>query len=222
MKKGLRRAVFLDRDGVINAMVFRPKEGIFDSPYSLAEFRLLPGVAKAVRLINDAGLLAVVVSNQPGVAKGKCDRALLDAITYQMRSELESQGARLDAIYYCLHHPDGAVTDLRRECGCRKPKPGLLLQAAREHNIDLSRSYLVGDRMKDVEAGLAAGCTTILVQQDSASDLRRTIGPRKPRWVAADLLDAVVKIRQEEESCGNLHRLGEPDRDQALASLRRR
>jgi len=188
----VNRAVFLDRDGVINAALYNPVEGKLDSPYRFEEFRLLPGAAQAIRRTNSLGFLAVVVSNQPGVAKGKCDRAFLGALNHLLHRELARQGAHLDAIYYCLHHPQAQVESLRLSCDCRKPQPGLLLQAARDLDIDLARSYMVGDLPTDVEAGRAAGCRTILV---SDSDDPPVNGQR-PHFVAADLAGAVQVIAE--------------------------
>lgn len=197
-----RRAVFLDRDGVINALVYRPEDGIFDSPYSMDEFRLLTGVAEAVRRLNSMGLLAIVVSNQPGVAKGKCDHAFLDTITVHIHQQLAQQGARLDGVYYCRHHPEAIVPELRQECSCRKPKPGLLLVAAQDHRIDLSQSYMVGDNPKDIQAGLAAGCTTILVRQNP-HEVAAVVEFCQPHQTANNLLEAVAKIIGEGESRGD-------------------
>jgi D-glycero-D-manno-heptose 1,7-bisphosphate phosphatase len=159
----MNRAVFLDRDGVINAMVYNTEFGLVDSPANPREFRLLPGVPEAMRLINQLGFLAVVISNQPGIAKGKFSVALLEAMTHQMRSELAAQGARIDAIYYCYHHPDGVVRQYSKVCDCRKPKPGMLLRAAEELGIELGQSFFVGDGITDMKAGQAAGTTNILV-----------------------------------------------------------
>jgi len=188
----VNRAVFLDRDGVINAAIYNPVEGKLDSPYRLEDFRLLPGAAQAIRLINSLDLLAVVVSNQPGVAKGKCNSAFLDALDQRLHWELARQGAHLDAIYYCLHHPQAQLESLRLSCDCRKPKPGLLLRAARELAIDLARSYMVGDSPTDVAAGLAAGCQTILL--NNADD--RPVNGQRPHFVAVDLAAAVRVIAE--------------------------
>jgi len=188
----VNRAVFLDRDGVINAAPYNPVEGKLDSPYALEDFRLLPGVTAAVRRINSLGFPAVVVSNQPGVAKGKCDRAFLGALDHLLHWELAREGAYLDAIYYCLHHPQAQVESLRHSCDCRKPQPGLLLQAARELNINLSGSYMVGDSPTDVAAGRAVGCRTILVSD--ADD--PPVNGQRPDFVAADLAGAVQVIAE--------------------------
>jgi D-glycero-D-manno-heptose 1,7-bisphosphate phosphatase len=137
------RAVFLDRDGVINANVMRDGRPV--APTRLDEFRLLPGVEDAVRALKRAGFLVIVVTNQPDVRTGRTPRATVDAMHDVIRSRLE-----VDDIKACFHtDADG--------CSCRKPKPGMLLEAARERDIDLARSYVVGDRWSDVEAGRAAG-----------------------------------------------------------------
>jgi D,D-heptose 1,7-bisphosphate phosphatase len=188
----VNRAVFLDRDGVINAALYNPIEGKLDSPYSLQDFQLLPGAAQAIRWINSLGFLAVVVSNQPGVAKGKCDRAFLERLDQRLHWELGRQGAHLDAIYYCLHHPQAQVESLRLSCDCRKPKPGLLLRAARELSIDLAGSYMVGDSPADVAAGRAAGCRTILLSD--AND--PPVNSHQPHFVAPDLASAVRIIAE--------------------------
>ena len=188
----MNRAVFLDRDGVINAAMYNPVEGKLDSPYQLEDFRLLFGAAQAIRRINSLGFPAVVVSNQPGVAKGKCDLAFLETLGQRLRWELAHQGAYLDAIYYCLHHPQAQVESLRESCECRKPQPGLLLRAARELDIDPTRSYMVGDLPTDVEAGLAAGCRTILLSDDDDPPENG----HRPHVVATDLAAAVRVIAE--------------------------
>ena len=159
----MNRAIFLDRDGVINHMVYNPEFGLVDSPANPDEFQLLPGVGEAVHQINQLGLLAIVISNQPGIAKGKFTPAVLEAITEKMHRELSKAGARLDSVYYCLHHPQAAIDEYRVECECRKPKPGLLKQAAQELDISLEHSFFIGDGITDVLAGQSAGVKTILV-----------------------------------------------------------
>jgi len=162
-----RPAVFLDRDGVINPYAYNAEFGTIDSPARPDEFTLAPGAAGAIATLNQAGLLVVVVSNQPGVAKGRFSAALLDAVTDKMQRQMREAGARLDAVYYCLHHPEGKIDEYRMSCECRKPKPGLLLRAAREWEIDLPHSYMVGDGAVDIIAGRQAGVKTLF------------IGPRK-------------------------------------------
>ena len=194
----MNRAVLLDRDGVINAAIWNPAEGKLDTPYRLEDFRLLPGAAQAVRAINEMGFLAVVVSNQPGVAKDKCGPELLEEINREMVASLAQEGARLDGIYYCLHHPEAVVPTLRVHCSCRKPRPGLLLQAAEELNIDLVRSYMIGDQQTDIEAGLAAGCKTVLLNGHLLADSQAEALPIGPHWTAKDLPTAVGAMRRVE------------------------
>lgn len=154
-----QKAVFLDRDGTINRYV-----GFLRS---LDEFELIPGVAQAIRKINQSGYLSIVVTNQPVIARGEVSPTQLHEIHNKMETLLGREGAYLDAIYYCPHHPHkgypGEITELKIECDCRKPKPGMLLQAAEDYNIDLTNSWMVGDSENDVAAGKAAGCYTALL-----------------------------------------------------------
>lgn len=158
-----RTAVFLDRDGVINRYVYNAEFGTVDTPANLDEFDLLPGVADGVLALNELGVAVIVVSNQPGIAKGKFSSQILDAITAKMRRQLALSNARLDGIFYCRHHPDAAIREYRADCDCRKPRPGLLLRAAKEHDLDLAESFIVGDDVPDILAGRAAGVTTLLI-----------------------------------------------------------
>jgi len=157
------RAVFVDRDGVLNDLVYDETEGRSSSPVSARELRVFPFVAESVKRLKDMGFLVIVISNQPGVAKRQFTRAELRRMSAKIGEELATRGTSLDGEYFCLHSPDGLVKELRVSCDCRKPKPGLLLKAAKERDIDLSGSYFVGDGLIDVEAGKKAGCGTILV-----------------------------------------------------------
>lgn len=160
--KNKQKAIFLDRDGTINKYVgFLRKE---------EEFELLPGVAEAVKEINQSGYLAIVVTNQPVIARGEVTFEGLETIHNKMETLLGMEGAYLDGIYFCPHHPhsgyDGEVKELKIDCDCRKPKPGMLLKAAEDLNIDLSQSYMVGDGENDIKAGKAAGCKTVLLNTE--------------------------------------------------------
>ena len=152
------RAVFLDRDGVINRAIVR--DGKPYAPATLAEFEILPGVPDALRELHDAGLLLVVVTNQPDVARGTQRREVVEAMHQRLREELP-----LDAIKVCYEVESPTSF-------CYKPKPGMLLEAAREHGIDLPRSYMVGDRWRDVGCGRAAGCFTVFIDRGYAEALR--------------------------------------------------
>lgn len=162
-----QKAVFLDRDGTMNRYV-----GYLTKP---EDFELLPGVAEAIRKINLSGYLAIVVTNQPSIARGELTYEGLDEIHRKMETLLGQQGAYVDHIYFCPHHPDkgfpGEVPSLKIDCSCRKPKPGMLLQAAEDFNIDLSSSWMIGDDERDVGAGKNAGCHTALIgHQDFGQD----------------------------------------------------
>ena len=157
------RAVLLDRDGVLNEMIYQPDPGIVDQPYSPSKFELMPGVGPALRAMKGAGYKLVVVSNQPGVAKKHYSMATFKKMQAKMRRLLAKDGVKLDAEYYCFHHPQGKIAKYRVECACRKPKPGMMLDAARDLNLDLTRSVMIGDGLYDVMAGKRAGVKTILV-----------------------------------------------------------
>ena len=157
--KNKQKAIFLDRDGTINKYV-----GFLRN---IDEFELLDGAAEAIRKINESGYLAIVVTNQPVIARGEVSFDELEEIHNKMETLLGKEGAYLDAIYYCPHHPhkgyDGERPELKIDCDCRKPKPGMLLKAASDFNIDLSQSWMVGDGENDIKAGINAGCKTALI-----------------------------------------------------------
>jgi D-glycero-D-manno-heptose 1,7-bisphosphate phosphatase len=149
------RAVFLDRDGTINV----EKEYL----HRMEEFELIPGAPSAIRLLNEAGFLVIVVTNQSGIGRGYYDEADVHRLHRFMDEELKRHGAAVDAYYLCPHHPLHGIGEYRRECGCRKPLPGMLLEAADDFSIDLAASFIIGDKMADIEAGHAAGCRPLLV-----------------------------------------------------------
>lgn len=161
-KENPRKAIFLDRDGTINENM--------DIHPSVKNFNLLPGVAEAIRKINETHYLAVVVTNQPMIAKGFLTFQELENIHKKMETLLGNERAYLDRIYFCPHHPEkgfaGELPELKVDCDCRKPKPGMLLQAARDLNIDLTNSWMIGDNLSDIEAGRRAGCNSILLNKD--------------------------------------------------------
>src|SRR6266566_2721004 len=187
----LTRAVFLDRDGVINPYVSHPEFDTVDSPARASDFSLCPGVGEAINRLNQLGLLVVVVSNQPGIAKRKFTLSHLNAITTKMSASVRSTGGKIDAVYYCRHHPDSLLPFYRKVCECRKPKPGLLLMAASDCNIEITGSYMVGDGVTDILAGAAVGTTTILVSARKCyvcDELARHSA--KPDFIVRDLGEA--------------------------------
>ena len=202
----MNRAVFLDRDGVINELIYYPEQGIIDSPFTVEQLKLFPWAGEATRRLSEAGYKLVVVSNQPGIAKGNLSPETFENIRQKMTDELTKSGGTLDGEYYCLHHPEARVEHLRINCECRKPKPGLLLQAGRELNIDLSQSWMVGDGLSDVQAGKSAGCKTILLGR-AKCELCHLMdeGNARPDFIVANLLEAVSIILNKEGKHGNLH-----------------
>jgi len=174
----MKKAAFLDRDGVINR---KAPEGQYVTRWADMEF--LPGTCEAIRLLNDAGFLVVVVSNQRCVAKGLITTEELEAMHVRMCREFHAAGATIDDIYYCPH-------DNQPPCGCRKPQPGMLFDAARAHNVELGSSWMIGDSEHDVQAGRNAGCKTVQVVPDAKS------AHRCADIIATSLLEATRKILQ--------------------------
>lgn len=162
-----QRAIFLDRDGTINRHVGFLRD--------IGDFELLPHVPEAIRLINQSGYLAVIVTNQPVIARGEVTLGQLREIHDKMETLLGQEGAYIDALYYCPHHPDkgfeGEVQELKVDCDCRKPKPGMLLKAAEDYHIDLASSWMIGDGEIDILAGQAAGCRTIQIGEQGVGSL---------------------------------------------------
>ena len=185
----MSRAVFLDRDGVINQ---RPPEGDYITRWE--DFHILPGVAEGIALLNRAGFSVIVVTNQRGVAKGLMTEADLQQMHERMTGELARAGAKIDATFYCPH-------EIEPRCDCRKPAPGMLLSAARLHGIDLRASWMIGDSDNDVEAGRNAGCKTArVIATDVTSSERARISeaPITADITASSLLDAIRQILKRE------------------------
>ncbi len=192
------KAVFLDRDGTLirdKKYAFRP-----------AEIELLDGVVPGLRLLQQADYRLIVITNQSGVARGFFKEEDVRAMHRRLREMLLQEGIRISEFYYCPHHPDGCVTEYAFKCNCRKPEPGLVLRASREKSINLSNSWLIGDFLTDIRAGLAAGCNTILIREDPKTLEEPSLSPLT--MVAKDFISAVRIILDHEsgESDVKLHR----------------
>jgi len=184
----MRAAVFLDRDGVINreiACLRKPEQ-----------LELLPGSPEGIRLLNDCGWVTIVITNQPIIAKGEATPEDVDSVHKTLQEQLEKYGAHIDAIYYCPHHPDKGFPGEREEykicCNCRKPRIGLLEQASKRFDIDVKRSFFIGDKTVDIQTGRNAGCKTMLVKTgygglDKEFDV-------KPNFTCENLLEAAKLI----------------------------
>lgn len=178
-----QKAFFLDRDGTINNY-----RGFLRN---IDDFELIPGIIDAIKRINESGYLCIVTTNQPVIARGEITRAELDEVHKKMETLLGLEGAYIDGLYYCPHHPhkgyEGEISELKFECECRKPKPGMLLKAAEDYNIDLSQSYMFGDGENDIKAGLAAGCKSILINGEGTTHKVGDFGQM-------DTLDSVLEF----------------------------
>lgn len=193
-----RPAVFLDRDGVINPMIYYSDHGFVDSPFTLKQFTILPRVPQAIRLLNSLGFAVVVASNQPGIAKGHFEESLLQQTEQKIQVALDKAGAQIDAFYYCIHHPQAIKRELRKHCACRKPGANLLRKAAREMKLSLPDSYMVGDGLTDIEAGRRAGCKTIFIGRWKYEHFQFMHSENsKPDFIAADLWEAARLIEQQ-------------------------
>jgi D-glycero-D-manno-heptose 1,7-bisphosphate phosphatase len=188
------RAVFIDRDGTINEEV-----GYVNH---LDRFILLPRAGEAIRLLNHYGLKAVVVTNQSGVARGYFPESLIHRVHRKMEELLGREGARLDGIYYCPHHPDAGHPPYRQKCRCRKPETGMVEDATRALDLDCSRSYMIGDRGHDLEFARRIGARGVLVLTGYGRgewEYCRGQWKTEPDYLAEDLLDAVRWILRQEE-----------------------
>jgi D-glycero-D-manno-heptose 1,7-bisphosphate phosphatase len=191
---GGRSAVFIDRDGTISEEV-----GYVNH---VSRYRVFPFAAEAVLALNSAGRLAVLVTNQAGVARGYFAEEMIDKVHGMLTAELARGGARLDAIYYCPHHPTVGEPPYRFDCDCRKPKPGLILRAAAELRLDLARCWMVGDRYSDTELARNAGVRSAFVLTGYGRgelEHQSQAWPRRPDLVAENLLEAVRKIINAED-----------------------
>ena len=190
MKKNI--AVFLDRDGTINEEV-----GYLDREEKL---KILPAAFEAVRLVNQNGFKVVVVSNQSGIARGLFTEDFVRTINNRIAATMVENGAVIDRFYYCPHHPSEGLDPYRKICNCRKPEPGLLLQAAADLNLDLSGSYMIGDHLRDIETARRAGAKGILVMTGHGPDQLQSAeitSANRPDDIAPDILEAVRWILRD-------------------------
>lgn len=184
-----KKAIFLDRDGTLNRDVGYVTH--------LDDYELLPRAGDAVKKINDAGFLAILVTNQAGVARGYFAESMIKKVHEKLQKELELKDANLDAIYYCPHVPLGSENLFSKDCEMRKPKPGMILKASNEYNIDLTQSFMIGDKFSDLESGWSAGCRSALVLTGYGRGEFETNNKkwlREPDYVAEDVYHAIELI----------------------------
>lgn len=164
-----KRAVFLDRDGVINRNVWNPVSEAYEAPLTADQFELCDGALPAMQRLCSSGYELFLVSNQPNYAKGKTNLEALGSIHAKLTDALSDAGIQFAAFYYCLHHPDGIVATHSGTCACRKPSPYFLLKAREDFGIDLTQSWMIGDRVSDLECGKAAGTRTIFICEEACN-----------------------------------------------------
>lgn len=186
-------AVFLDRDGVLNELVLNHATGEHEPPHCKEDMKLFSFIIECLKKLQNAGYDLFLISNQPDYAKGKTTLGALDEVHDAFDRLLTSQGIHFREYYYCFHHPQGVIPEYSYECRCRKPKPFFLFKAEEKHNIELDRSWMIGDRDTDIECGKAAGTRTILIEE-SLSGAKR--GKSQPDHKAKNLEEAVNIILQ--------------------------
>jgi D-glycero-D-manno-heptose 1,7-bisphosphate phosphatase len=187
-----RAAAFLDRDGVLNELVPDPVSGASESPLNVTDVRLVPGAAAAAVRLAELGFVLVCVTNQPAAAKGRVSIAQLLAVHNHVVQLLSEHGVSLAASHLCMHHEQGVVPALSGPCDCRKPAPGMLLDAARTLRVDLGASWMVGDTDADIAAGKAAGCMTLLIRHPDS--VHKRLQAVTPDLVADSLADATARL----------------------------
>ena len=185
----MNKAIFLDRDGTINEEM-----GYINH---LSRFKVFDFVYEAIRILNNEGYKIIVITNQSGLARGYFDKSLLERIHSNLLTDAQKNKARIDKIYYCPHHKNGIIAEYSKECDCRKPKPGLLLKARDEFNIDMSQSYIIGDRYKDMQFGLKNSLKTIMVMTGyglGEYTYQKNNWSQMPDFICQDLLEAAEII----------------------------
>jgi D-glycero-D-manno-heptose 1,7-bisphosphate phosphatase len=182
----MNRGVFLDRDGVLNALIFYPDTSEFESPRVAADLVLKPDAPSALQHLR--GWPLFLISNQPSYAKGKTSLADLEAVHRRLEELLRPHGVTFQGVYYCYHHPNGIVSEFSGLCECRKPAAGSLLRARDMHELDMAHCWMIGDQDTDIQCGQRAGCKTILIEYQPSQAKR---GKSQPDWHCADLMQAV-------------------------------
>lgn len=183
-----RKAVFIDRDGTINKEV--------NYLHKVEDLEILPGVAEAIKLLNDRGFLVIVPTNQSGIARGYYGIEDMQKINEEISLRLAKEGAHIDAFYFCPHHSKGKVSDFAISCNCRKPKPGMFLDAAKDFDVDFAGSFSIGDKIRDLTPAKQLGCRGILVKTGYGEEelKERETWQVKPDYVAEDMMDGAEWI----------------------------
>ena len=187
----MKKAIFFDRDGVINKLVFNPKTNEYESPHELKDLELIPNALESIKKLEDNGYYLFVISNQPSFAKGKTTLEKIKEIHQKLQTQIENYGINIKKYYYCYHHPKGIISQYSGECDCRKPKPFFLNQAKNEYNLDFTKSWMIGDQDSDIECGNNAGVKTIMILNEHSCKKR---GYSSPNYSVNNLLESVNLI----------------------------
>lgn len=194
----MTKAVFYDRDGIIMKMAYDLEHGLIETAKKPSQIAFVPGIVELLKHTTSLGYKNIIISNQAGLGIKKISQKNFDAVREEMTVRLKKEGAIIDAQYYCFHHPFASIIKYKKKCACRKPEPGLLLQAAKEHDIDLTKSWMIGDSVYDVLAGSAAGCRTILLAFLYESEYLRILEEKlkgtKPDYLIRELKEAISII----------------------------
>jgi len=188
----MEKAVFLDRDGTINEEM-----GYINH---ISRLKIFPFTSEAVKILTSCGYKVIVISNQAGLARGYFDQALLDEVNQELIHSLSAEQAQIEKIYYCPHLKDAVVDKYKKDCECRKPKPGMIIKAQKEFNIDLKQSYMIGDRYKDIEFGFNQGLKTIMVLTGyglGEYQHQKHLWTKEPDFICKNLLEAAKVIEQQ-------------------------
>jgi len=194
------KAILLDRDGVINELVINPEEGVVDSPNSSEQFKTIKNSIKAMEILSKLGYKLIVISNQPGIAKGQYNIAEFLKMKRKLENDLTANNVMLSGQYYCLHHPNAKITKYKKKCQCRKPGTKLFFDAVKEHNIDTKKSFLIGDGITDMQLAKRVGCRAIFIGNIN-STITRVFHEKKvdPFYISHDLLEAANYIKKIEK-----------------------
>ena len=191
----MKKAIFLDRDGIINELIYFPEVGVVDTPMNAGQVKLTFGIDQLIRQAKKLGYLIIVISNQPAIGLNKITDKEFNLIDKKIHNLLLKKDAKPDVFYYCFHHPYAKLAKYRQECTCRKPKIGLFLKAVKQFDIDINKSWMVGDGVDDIKAGKNAGCKTILLANiNSTENLRiieQQLGGIKPDFIIKKLPEAL-------------------------------
>ncbi len=193
----LSKAIFLDRDGIINEMVFLTEHGFVDSPTNSKQFKLIKGVLQAIKIAKKLGYKIIIISNQPGIAKGYYNIKKFEEIREKMLLKFKKAKIVIDDDFYCLHHPNAKLIKYKKNCHCRKPKIGLIKKAVKIHNVDLKKSFFIGDGINDMESAKKAGCKSIFVGNVN-STITKLFKEKNinPEFVAKNLFEAIQFIKK--------------------------